>query len=272
MLLLKSIFLVCSAAVVMARGNPDAVVSGGLFVGEDTTNPDASAVDIYKYPENYASAVASILQYSAVTTDYRPSQPDATAKSGYSGFQRKASTFPGFILTANSEGDIPLDGSLIQLEEAVREEYPSTDSILIARSLRDLFPGYVEDSSLKEWVLSLVVIRKPFYSDTVTFKLVQLELTIATDKAHSTYIPEQTARLSSSEFQVNAAVLTNKADQFAEIIPRVDVQGFINYFASPKVPEESEDVLERGSHSCRQEMPSFASRLQQVRLARWMDV
>ncbi|KAF9319112.1 hypothetical protein BG003_009913 [Podila horticola] len=73
----------------MVKGNPGAVVSGRFFVSEDTTDSDASAIDIYSDPRNYASATASIMKCSEVTTSSRPSEQDVTSKSGYSVFQQK---------------------------------------------------------------------------------------------------------------------------------------------------------------------------------------
>ncbi|KAF9081330.1 hypothetical protein BGX27_004969 [Mortierella sp. AM989] len=273
MLLLKSILLVCSATAVMARGSPDAIVSGALFVGEDTTNTGASGHDIFEDPRNHASATASILKYSAEAANYRPSEQDATYIVEYSRFQLKMETFPGFALRSPSqEVDVPLSNSLTQLETAIREKYPSANSKLIARSLRDLFPGSVEDKSLEEWILSLIVIDKPFDSNTVTVNHVELELRIAVDETMKTHIPEQTAKLYNTEFQVVASFLSNNADGLAQRISCGSVQDFIQYFASPKVFEELEDVLKRGSYSCRQEISSFASRPRQIHLARWMDV
>ncbi|KAF9088127.1 hypothetical protein BGX23_007603, partial [Mortierella sp. AD031] len=219
MLLLKSLALVSFAAVVMARASPNAIVSGALFVGEDTTNPDASNTNIYKNPENHAAAAASVLEYSAVNTNYRPSeQGHSSLLSTFEAFQQKATSFPGFIPTIQSGSDVFLNHSLIGLEKAVQDAYPSTDAALIARGLRDLFPGSVEDQSLKEWILSLLVIRKPEGSDTVTIKFVQLALTIEFDKTHTAHIPEQDARLSNYELQVNPSVFALNADRFAEVI------------------------------------------------------
>ncbi|KAF9079949.1 hypothetical protein BGX23_002917, partial [Mortierella sp. AD031] len=70
MLFIKSLLLVCSAAAVMVQGSPNAIVSGAIFVGDDTTNPDATPVEIFKHPENHATAAASILVYSATGTNY----------------------------------------------------------------------------------------------------------------------------------------------------------------------------------------------------------
>ncbi|KAG0205759.1 hypothetical protein BGX33_007759 [Mortierella sp. NVP41] len=260
MLLLKSLALVSFAAVVMARASPNAIVSGALFVGEDTTNPDASNTNIYKNPENHAAAAASVLEYSAVNTNYRPSEQ---------AFQQKATSFPGFIPTIQSGSDVFLNHSLIGLEKAVQDAYPSTDAALIARGLRDLFPGSVEDQSLKEWILSLLVIRKPEGSDTVTIKFVQLALTIEFDKTHTAHIPEQDARLSNYELQVNPSVFALNADRFAEIIKVTKVPDFLIFFASPKVVD-LEDGLELGSSPCDQKPLTLTSRLRQYRVNQWI--
>ena len=258
--------------LVIARENPDVVISGALFVGKDTTNDNAFPVDIYGDIKNHASAAASILQFSARATDYRPSEQGVDSKKGYSLFQQKAASFPGFHSTREETKDVSLDGTLIQLEQAVRDAYPSNDASLIARNLRDLIPGFVQNNDLKEWLLSLIVIRKPANSDIVMVEVVELRLTLESDESQTTYIPKQKARLSTSEFRVLSATLTQNRDRFAELIPVATVQHVIQYFTSPKVFGEPKGMLEGESRSCGQETTPFSSRLQQVRLARWFDI
>ncbi|KAF9097004.1 hypothetical protein BGX23_010047 [Mortierella sp. AD031] len=273
MLLIKSLLLVCSAAAVMVQGSPNAIISGAIFVGDDTTNPDASPVDIFKRPENHAAAAASILVYSATAANYRPSeQSPPSLLSGFDAFVKKASSFPGFTPRDQSNTNVFLNQSLIGLEKAVREQLGhSPDGPIIARSLRDLFPGVVEDSSLKEWILSLIVVGKPENSDTVSLNFVRLALKIGSDKTHTTYIPEQHAPLATFELLVNPSVLNINAEKFAEVIPIVKVPSFIAYFASPKVIEgEPEEGLLLSSSSCRQEPRPFFSRAQQYRLSQWL--
>ncbi|KAF9998509.1 hypothetical protein BGZ80_005792 [Entomortierella chlamydospora] len=232
----------------MAKSDPSVVVSGAIFVGEDTTNNDASPLDVFKNPENYATTVAS----------------------GYLTFETKATTFPGFVKTSLSETEIHLDGSFTHLERQIRENYDSPDAAVIARNLRDLIPGVVEEKSLSGLVLSLLVIRKPFDSDKVTVRIVQTLLDISSDEYGTTYIPDQTATLKSVEIEAIPNVFNSNAERLAQSIPVVKMPELINYFTSPKASDETLDGLERNSHSCDQQTRIAAPRRGLYPLSHWL--
>lgn len=76
-------------------------------------------------------------------------------------FVEKASTFPGFTTVNVLDQTIFLNGSFTQFEKAIRDSANGVPNLpLIARSFRDLIPGYISDKSLKKWILSLVVLEK----------------------------------------------------------------------------------------------------------------
>ncbi|KAF9162496.1 hypothetical protein DFQ26_003518 [Actinomortierella ambigua] len=242
MLLAKALLLLCTALVVMANSASNAVASGAVFVGEDTTDPEASPVSIYKNPENHATAAASILVYSAKITDFTPSSlPPKSLVASLDSFLAKASSFPGFLLESNKQGKLPLNGSLIQLEQIVREESTSHGA-LIGRSMRDLVPGYIPDETLTQWILNLIVIEKPRGSDDVKFHLIWMTLEIKTDKGHNAVIPEQSAKLNSSTLRIQKAYLEQYADRLVGLAGVTRARDAIDFFASPKVPSAMDSV------------------------------
>ncbi|KAF9536847.1 hypothetical protein EC957_009522 [Mortierella hygrophila] len=251
MLLIKTVALLCSATAAMAAS---AVVSGAIFDGYDTTDQSASNVDIYRNPENHAAAAASVLVFSGNAVDFHPAsqEPKALGQS-LGAFVSKASAFPGFLLTSTVEQNLALNGSLTQFEKIIREKL---NDPLTARAFRDLVPGYIQDKSLKEWILSLIVLSKPEGSDTVNLKLIHVSLIIHSDDTQTAIIPEQTARLIIADLKVLANVLVQNADRFASSIPVHKVLDFINFFASPKVPFEDEQI-QSGSTSCTKKRPIF---------------
>ncbi|OAQ28317.1 hypothetical protein K457DRAFT_565351 [Linnemannia elongata AG-77] len=234
MLLIKTVALLCSATATMAA---TAVVSGAIFVGKDTTEYNDSPVDIFRNPENHAAAAASILVYSANSANFHPaSQEPKALGQNLIQFVTKASTFPGFLSTTIRDDILALNGSLTQFEKVIREKL---NDPLVARAFRDLVPGYINDHSLTEWDLSLVVVTKPENSNTVTVKF--------------------TARLIVSDHQVLANVLIVNAERFATSFPVYKVRDFIDFFASPKVPLESKET-QHGSTSCTKNQPIFKDR------------
>lgn len=234
-----------------------AVVSGAIFGGYDTTNYEQNPVQIFDRYENHAAATASILVFSAKSADFYPAtqEPKSLIKN-LDSFVEKASTFPGFLVQYSREQNLALDGSLFQFEEVIRNEIKDP---LVARGFRDLVPGYIQDPSLKDWTLNLVVLSKPEDTDTVNLILARVSLSIHSDKTQSAYIPKQDATIILTTFKVNSALLADNASSLAQRISIVSVHDFIAYFASPKVPFEDKQI-QSGSTSCSQNRPLFKNR------------
>ncbi|KAF9955992.1 hypothetical protein BGZ65_003044 [Modicella reniformis] len=234
------------AAITIAKvaPDPDAVLTEAIFVGNDTTNPDASPVDIFKNPENHATAAASMLEFLARQFNFFPAEQDPSSssiKSGHYQFLTKINTLPGFVLTLQTERAIKLNDSFNQVAKEIRDSYGSTDARIIARSFRDAIPDIIKDKSLKLWHMPLLVIRKPVDTDTVTLKVVRLELDFTSDTSQTAHIPTQSANLANFEFSIDPTVLSLNAEKFAQEIRIVRVPDFLNFFSSPKVDSESQE-------------------------------
>ncbi|KAG0258219.1 hypothetical protein DFQ27_004766 [Actinomortierella ambigua] len=243
MLLSKSLFLLCSAVVVMARQSTNAVASGAIFVGVDTTNPDATPVEIFENPKNHAAAASSVVTFSAMETGFNPSlEPAKSLEGPFRSFLTKASTFPGFLLEMNNQKTLSLTGSLIQLEEMVREAV-SMNGGLVGRGIRDLVQGLIPDESMTNWILSLVVFDKPKGSDAVKIQLVHLTLKIETDDDNNAVIPKQDAKINSSVLSVNGEFLVKYAETLSSKIRITLVRDTIDFLTSPKEITPAEYVF-----------------------------
>ncbi|KAK3840297.1 MAG: hypothetical protein JOS17DRAFT_726666 [Linnemannia elongata] len=253
MLFIKTVVLLCSATAAMAAS---AVVSGALFVGEDTTNYDATPVEIYRNVENHAAAAASILIYSANSTDFHPASQEPKALGQIlDHFVKKASTFPGFLTQSISDQNVALNGSLTQFEKVIRE---SLEDPLTARAFRDLVPGYIQDKSLTDWIISLIVLSQPKGSNIVSLRQARVTLTLSTDNTQTVIIPKQSARLIVSDYKIFDQFFIKNADKFASSYPVYRVRDFIDFFASPKVLFEEEQI-QRDSTSCPQNYQTVMS-------------
>ncbi|KAF9973383.1 hypothetical protein BGZ73_003366 [Actinomortierella ambigua] len=248
MLLKRSLLTLCSAIVAMAASVPDAVASGALFIGDDTTDSSATAIQIFQNAENYATAAATVLVYSGVNTGFEPwSVPSKTLGSTVVEFLKRASSFPGFILVSSEQKPLALNGSLIQLEEAVREA-SHNHHVLVGRSVRDLVPGYIVDKTLTRWSLLLTAIEKPDGSDDVSITFTQVNLDISTDKHHNAVIPEQDATINTSVLQLNGVFLNQNAAQLANTLQITRLHDAIHFFTSPK-DISGDDERFKSSHS-----------------------
>ncbi|KAG0074845.1 hypothetical protein BGZ93_001477 [Podila epicladia] len=240
MILIKSLLVLCSAAAVMARGRADAVMSAALFFGEDTTE-SFDPVDIFRNPINHATAAASALVFSAEETGYWPNKKSAKSLAlVHDDFVQKATTFPGFTLQFFREANLPLKNNTTvqEFEQAIREPYSGLPHIQkIAFKFASLVPLYQENESLKNWTLSLVVLDKPQGSNTVRVQFGRVDFSIAFDHTCTNtkaYIPQQQASAVLAEYVINVSYLSAYAEQMANMIPIVDVEHKIAFFASPE--------------------------------------
>ncbi|KAG0015821.1 hypothetical protein BGZ81_011506 [Podila clonocystis] len=240
MLLIKSLLVLCSAAAVMARSQADAVMSAGLFFGEDTTD-SLNPLEIYRNPINHATAAASVLVYSATRAGFHPSEKSAESLvPAFDNFVQKVSAFPGFVLEFDRQTGFPLKNhtTVEEFEQLIRDVLSgASHSEKLAFKFAGLVPLHQKDESLKNWILSLVVLDQPQGSHAVSFQLANLRLSIAyehTCTGTKAYIPEQTVYINNSIFRINAAFLSAYADQFADMIPIVDVEHMIAFFTSPE--------------------------------------
>ncbi|GJJ79147.1 hypothetical protein EMPS_11506 [Entomortierella parvispora] len=242
MLFAKTLIALISATAVLAQSPANAVASGAFFVGEDTTESSVTARSMFEKPENHITAVSSVLAFAAKSVNFQPaSKPAKSLVTTLDAFVERVSTFPGFITSNWVDTSIKLNGSFTQLEKMIREaDDHITHLPLIARNIRDLVPGYIQDKSLKKWILSLVVLDNPEDSGNPKFKLVRVVLDLSTDKDHTVFIPEQTAKLVIVDFHANGASLIANAATLSTMIPTiVSPRDAVDLFTSPKVIEDT---------------------------------
>ncbi|KAG0260876.1 hypothetical protein DFQ27_003289 [Actinomortierella ambigua] len=222
------------AVVVMARQTSRAVASGVVFAGKDTTDPNASPVDIFRHPGNHAAVVSSVLMYSAKKESFTPAvAPAKSLEAPLDNFINHIAMFPGFRLMRSDYTTKKLTGSLIQFEQMVRDS-AQKHGALIGRSMRDLVPGYIPDKTMDRWVLSLLVIEKAANSDVVELQLFYIAMEIKTDNLHNAIIPEQPIGIAKTTIQVNQSYLIQNAEYLAERLPIATVDDAIHFLTSPK--------------------------------------
>ncbi|KAG0259054.1 hypothetical protein DFQ27_004253 [Actinomortierella ambigua] len=192
---IKSLVVLCSAAVVMANASPQAVISGALLRGVDTTSPRASPTYILRYLENQITALASAAVMSARSANFLPAErPAKQLVSNFEQFVTGLVNFQGIHLNHTSDETIDLKGPLIQMEKAIRElgnkgddSAPAYRLAVIACGLRDLVPGYNADGSVRTWLLNVLAMNSRQFMQhigNVTFTLARVVLNIQADNPH----------------------------------------------------------------------------------------
>ncbi|KAI8351866.1 hypothetical protein B0O80DRAFT_454908 [Mortierella sp. GBAus27b] len=154
MLLRKCLLLLVSATVAFASADYDALVSGALFNGFDTTQPGHQALDTFTDPQNHPSAVASILLNLARKSEFTPKRSKGgVIRNGetYALFSRRTSAFPAFIQRFQRYVELDLkNGGINELIEQIEEHYEAqmAGTLQIAEAFKKLVPEYIDDDIL----------------------------------------------------------------------------------------------------------------------------
>ncbi|KAF9933527.1 hypothetical protein BGZ67_004217 [Mortierella alpina] len=213
----------------------DAIATGALFLGRDTSNPRATRQEVYSDPKNHATATASISVYAANSVSFDPSD-QSTSDSAYSEFKRKVSTFPGFVLTFESSSDLTFDGNG-ELVEKVAKLYNNYveggEGAKVGATLGNVVGDHLENDPSKNWAFTTVVIHQ-IEEGTVQFELVELSVRndyVSFESVHHRQ-GEHDADLTVSIYKVNNSLLVANAQTLADKIPKVSVGDYITFFTS----------------------------------------
>jgi len=136
--------------VVFAAAEYDALVSGALFNGIDTTRPGNQGLSIFSDSRNHPSAVASILLYLANKSRFTPKRSkNGVIRDGtsYRSFARQSVTFPAFVKRYQSYVELELHtGGREELAEKIEEWYEAqmADPRQIGMAFQNLVPKYID--------------------------------------------------------------------------------------------------------------------------------
>ncbi|KAF9155501.1 hypothetical protein BGX21_004485 [Mortierella sp. AD011] len=266
MLLIKTVFILCSAAAVLARphaySDNRGVVSATLFFGDDTTKT-LDPLDVFRDSANHATAVSSVLAFSAEQSGFQPAEKYAGSLShALDSFVGKVSTFPGFRPRNDAQRDFELEDhtTVEEFKKAIKgtnEWEPQIEEIAAKFAELVHTPLNFDQEEIKrlnKWILNLIVIDKSEDSDTVRVQLSRVVLNIAFGKDLKTcsgpalepraYIPKQMASVTFADFDVSAMFLIVNAENLARMLPIVDLKGMMAVLTSPRRGMlESEDRL-----------------------------
>ncbi|KAI1296367.1 hypothetical protein EDD11_007413 [Mortierella claussenii] len=236
MLLIKSLLLLGTATLALASYDANkAIVSGARFVGVDTTAKGADAVEIFRNPENHASAVGSVLVYAAKSVDYNPRDErgniDEKNTETFGPFERKVSTFPGFATKSQNQVSLSLSGDNKQFQDVINEYYETDASgNKPGEAFAALLPKKLDN--VKQWLLTLLTIRKPKDSDSVEFELASMELTLSSKNDGKVVIDKQQAKLTQSAFVAIQPVFIHNAERFANFVAVHSVSDVLDRLSS----------------------------------------
>lgn len=240
--------------IVAVQARYDALVSGAIFIGKDTSFPEDDSTIIFKDPSNHPAAVTSLLWTLAKESDFIPSEFDVITDPWlYRKFERQLVDFPAFKTSEFVQRPLDLDGTPSQFSAQIRPHFDARYADTIARSFWSQIPGYVMKPSFRRWLTSQIIIYKDTDSDEITFEVAEIILTLSRDESGLAMIDRQRAILTRTFFKVDTATLVDNAEDLAKSVPIVGIHDFIKHMTTkrseliPKPIPEKEPV---GPSSC----------------------
>ncbi|KAF9168042.1 hypothetical protein DFQ26_001745 [Actinomortierella ambigua] len=264
-MIIKSTLVLACAAVALAR---DAVLSRGIFLGKDTTEPGVTPLEIYKDPVNHATAASSIIRYISEDVKFSPHNASpAELNKVYKDWKYSIVRFKGFPMgSPPMAGDIKLEGGRDKLEEQLKQRIDHIpDCEVLAREVAGMIPDYNDDRDLKVFTLSLLIVDKPempmgddgfFFGgggggrrpphkpdaprrpkNKVMVRMLTLELQLDTAILFKwVTVPDQQAHITYIELEVDQKFMALHAEGLAEKTTKsmTSVSDLMWYFTSPK--------------------------------------
>jgi hypothetical protein len=213
------LFSPIAIAVLVQGWNANAVSSRVIFTGKDTTKPGSALVDIFKYPVNHATAVASIIAHLARTTNFNPKTQGLNVPSSvYDDFYRKVIGFSEFDVEIKRMELLQVTGDLKEFKREITRVYksPAGSNVPVDAEVSafvDQVSKLVPGAKSGRWMLSLLSIYKNPISHHVTFNLASAEVNVIVNNQ-------------------GAITLQQQEIGFKQVIGPVDFEGLVDNAAS----------------------------------------
>ncbi|KAG0263042.1 hypothetical protein DFQ27_001974 [Actinomortierella ambigua] len=221
----------------------DAVISKGLWIGTDSTNPGASLEEIFAHRRNHVTAVSTILQMYSLNSDFIPwKRTPQNGRHSYGSFKFMLENSPIFQKVETFTAQMFVSGDLYELQTAIRQEYKHQDRELVAFNLASSIPTKSRNLVGTHLVLfSLVEIFKPRTQEAVHVRLIELPLGLRVDKG-DVRLYNQDAKLTALTFEIKTKWVKEHAHEIASSylgLP-ITVKEFVQIFTT-SAEDENED-------------------------------
>ncbi|KAF8925839.1 hypothetical protein EDD21DRAFT_362143 [Dissophora ornata] len=219
MIVIKYLLILCTAAVALAQTNYDALVSTAVFVGKDSTEPTAPALDIFSNIKNHPSALATILYKIADEARLRPYHRDmVTDSTVYRQFVDKIESFEGFRESRHVYTRFELDDvDLYSFGYRVSDKY--IPNILAANkaalNFQRLIPTHLDIPAPRDWLLNQLIIRAEPGKD-IQFEIAYIQMKLTREVSGATKIDSQSLRLEQILYTVDTQWLITNAERLAQ--------------------------------------------------------
>lgn len=217
--------------------------SKAIITGIDYSDPNASAVDIFRHPKNHPTAVASLIESFAKQTGFRPKEHGLyTTNSSFLAFKTDVNDFEYFRPMGSQVLRMELTGGPDGLEKEIASRYfpitrigrtPPSRANIVASAFVEQIPSSADQALSGSWALALVALHGEDDNYTrLDISWVNIQIVVNDDG--SVAIPPQVAFLSEESFEVMAGGLIDNAEFFAKVYPKADVKTVLDSLTTPR--------------------------------------
>ncbi|KAG0369039.1 hypothetical protein BC939DRAFT_500686 [Gamsiella multidivaricata] len=220
--------------------NADEAISQPFFSGVNTSDPAASALEIFRDPKNHVDATASILTFAGNKANFHPATQDISqAAQSYDNYIDKISTFPGFTLTFNErsqsfQSSVNIDLMIGDIKSAY-EGVVEVDVTKVVDSVKRMANSVLSQSHADESrsLFNQMAIKRTSASTAVDVSIFYTTFHMKKDKSGKKTYTEQSYSINRTVFKVNAAVLVANAETFAESILKTPIKDWLDDSSTP---------------------------------------
>lgn len=202
----------------------------------DTSEPDASAIEIFQIPENHVYATSSILSKCAVDTGFFPHETLDIPHEVFEAYIKRVSTFPGWSLVFNETSINTIEKNnaelmISQLQATYRKvaEIELTKlTISVARMIDSINNVSSSEKTLTRF-LQVSIYNPKEDTNNISILICHISLTLEKKEAGKKAIEKQEYTTNMTKFTINTESLVRNAETLAKQIAK---KNYYDWFQS----------------------------------------
>lgn len=227
--------------------NKEYVVGGGVFLGVDTSAPDASKIEIFSDPKNLPTAISSLLGLAQNSANFHPGDPKKnTTSEDFSQYINKVDQSPFFSLTdtARKEGTVSskdydsLIDSIVDVYKGVLSDSVEAITNSVENMAKNVFSQEQAEQSEDLFAQNVIAMS---YNNDFGYPIV----TIAYTHLHMETQKDGKSSVSSQSFLVTRStyrVLDAKIHAYADILSGQDTQDVEDWLKSMNTNDDTKST------------------------------
>jgi len=197
----------------------DKLVSGFMFFGTNTSDPNASILEMFQNSKNHVDATFSIIGKSGSLALFDPENDSLKeAASTYQSYMTRLGTFPGFNTIESYKIPIKVTNDIQSLKDQITEDYFNDKENDIKNAIDKLIGSILsfEHSGTYSYMATHTIVT--IEETGIMIYVARMMISVPHNKIGMIYIGEQSTYLEITKLQVNSTYITLNASQLADMI------------------------------------------------------